>query len=146
MGKTSAKRISRRKSALTERGRSSYIEKDCFEKSRKCCSTGDSRTEDPVCTKTVRRELHKSSIYGRLSCNCFTESTAQMCQRWCHDHKAWTSDEWKSVILLDGSSALTLLPTSGRVYVWRTLSSQCLVPAESHDTWDVSGSSIVVFY
>jgi hypothetical protein len=38
MEKTSAKRISRRKSALTERDRSSYIQKDCFEKSRNYCA------------------------------------------------------------------------------------------------------------
>jgi hypothetical protein len=43
--------------------RSSYIEKDCFEKSQSCCSTGDSRAElnihleDPVFTKTIGRDV-----------------------------------------------------------------------------------------
>jgi hypothetical protein len=49
--------------------RSSYIE-DCFEKSQNYCNTGDRtaelniQLEDPVSTKTVRRELHKSNIHG----------------------------------------------------------------------------------
>jgi hypothetical protein len=48
----------------TDRKRSSYIEKDYFEKSHNYCSTVDRpelniHLEDPVSTKTVRRELHK---------------------------------------------------------------------------------------
>jgi transposase len=41
---TSPKRNSGRKSTLTEK-RSVYSEKDCFEKSRNYCSTGDRGTE-----------------------------------------------------------------------------------------------------
>jgi hypothetical protein len=53
-----------------DRKRLSYIEKDCFEKSLNHCSIGDRTAElnihleDPVSTKTVRRELHKSIIHG----------------------------------------------------------------------------------
>jgi transposase len=61
---TSAKRNSGQKSTLTERGR--HILRIVSKKSQNYCSTGDSRTkyhsEDPVSTKTVRLELHKSSI------------------------------------------------------------------------------------
>jgi predicted transcriptional regulator len=42
---TSAKGNSGRKSINTDRERSSYIDKDCFEKSQNYCSKGDSRTE-----------------------------------------------------------------------------------------------------
>jgi hypothetical protein len=44
---------------IFDRKRSSYIEKDCFEKSQNYCSTGDRTAElniyleDPVSTKTV---------------------------------------------------------------------------------------------
>jgi hypothetical protein len=57
----------------TDRKRSSYIEKDCFEKSRNYCSRGDRTAElnihleGPVSTKTVRRELHKSSVHSRAA-------------------------------------------------------------------------------
>jgi hypothetical protein len=83
--------------------RSSYNEKDCLENSQDCCSTGD-RTgelhihlEDPVSIKTVRRELHKSSIHGRaaIAKPLITESNAQTCKRWCHDHRTWTSENRK---------------------------------------------------
>jgi hypothetical protein len=57
-----------------------------------------SRTEYPSRRsrfhKTVRRELHKSSTHGRAAnaIPLITKSNAQMCKRWCHDHKTWTSD------------------------------------------------------
>jgi hypothetical protein len=56
-----------------DRKRSSYIEKNCFEKLQNYCSTGDRTAElnihleDPVSTKTLRRELHKSNIHGRAA-------------------------------------------------------------------------------
>jgi hypothetical protein len=59
------------------------------------CSTGDSTTEysfrRPRFHKTVRRELHKSSIHGRAA----TAKPLITRKRWCHDHKTWTSDNWK---------------------------------------------------
>jgi hypothetical protein len=53
--------------------------------------------EDPVSTKTVRRELHKSNIHGGAAIGkpLIIESNAQMLKGWCHDHKTWTSDNWK---------------------------------------------------
>jgi hypothetical protein len=69
-----------------DRNRSSYIEKDCFEKSPNYCSAGDRTTEldihleDPIFIKIVRRELHKSNIHGRaaIAQPLITESSAQM--------------------------------------------------------------------
>jgi hypothetical protein len=61
----------------------------------------DSRTEfhleDCVSTKTVRCELHKSSIHGRaaIAKPLITESNAHMRKRWCHNHKTRTLDNCK---------------------------------------------------
>jgi hypothetical protein len=51
--------------------------------------------EDPVSTKTGRRDLHKSNIQGRTATAkpLVTENNARMRKRWCHDHKTWTSDK-----------------------------------------------------
>jgi hypothetical protein len=66
--------------------------------------------------KNVRRELHKSNIYGTAAIvnTLITENNAKRRKRWWDDHKTWTSDEWKYVIWSDELS-FTLLPTSGRV-------------------------------
>jgi hypothetical protein len=53
--------------------------------------------EDPISTKTVQCELHKSNTHGRAA-NAeplIIESSAQMRKRWCHDNKTWTSDNRK---------------------------------------------------
>jgi hypothetical protein len=49
--------------------------------------------ENPVSTKTVRREIYKSNIHGRASIAkpLITESSAQMRNY----HKTWTSNNWK---------------------------------------------------
>jgi transposase len=143
---TSMKRNSGRKSTLTER--------DCrtLRTVSKNQSTAAQVTaelnihlQDPVFTKTVQHELHKSNIDGRAAIPkpLITESNAQMCKRWCHDHKTWTSDNWKRMIWSDESSS-TLFPTSGRVYIWRTHTEahnpECLVPTVKH-----GGSSVMVW-
>jgi hypothetical protein len=55
--------------------------------------------EDPVSTKTVRRELHKFNVYCRaaISKHLIIKSNARMHKRWFHDHKTWISDNWKRV-------------------------------------------------
>jgi hypothetical protein len=87
------------------RKRSSYIE-DCFEKSQNYCSTGDRTAElnihleDPVSTKTVRRELLKSKIHdgAAIAKPLITETNDQIKKRWRHDDETWTSDKRKRVI------------------------------------------------
>jgi guanylate kinase len=53
--------------------------------------------EDPVSTKTVRRELHKSGTDSRdaIAKPLITENNAQICKQWCNDHKTQTSDKQK---------------------------------------------------
>jgi hypothetical protein len=55
--------------------------------------------EDPVSTKAVRRELHKSNIHCRAAIPkpLITESNAEIRKRCRHDHKTCTSDNWKRV-------------------------------------------------
>jgi hypothetical protein len=54
----------------------------------------------PYLHKNCARELHKSNIHGRAATAIYliTESSAQMRKRCCHDHKIWTSDNWKPVL------------------------------------------------
>jgi hypothetical protein len=71
-------------------------------------------------------------------------------ERWCHDQKTWTSDNWKRMIWSD-ESFFTLCPTLGRVYVWRTSGSlQSGMPGCNSETQgrfcDGVGSNIVVQY
>jgi hypothetical protein len=69
----------------TDRKRSLYIEKNCFEKSPNYCSTGgrtaklNIHLEDPVYTKTAKFELHKSNIHSRAATTIHlrTESNVQ---------------------------------------------------------------------
>jgi hypothetical protein len=82
------------------RKKSLYIEKYCFEKSHSYCSTCDRTAElsicleDPVSTKIVWCELHKSNIHGRaaIAKPLITENNDQMRKRWCHNRKTSTSD------------------------------------------------------
>jgi len=48
--------------------------------------------EDPVSTKTVRREFHKSNIHGTVAIAkyLFTENKAKRRKRWSDDHKNWS--------------------------------------------------------
>ena len=97
---------------------------------------------DPVSTKTVRCELHRSNIHGRaaIANPLITESNVQTRKRWCHDHKTWTSDKRKRV-MWSHESSFALLPTSGRVYVWRTpkeaYNPKRLVQAMTHEEGSV---------
>jgi predicted transcriptional regulator len=80
-----------------DRKRSSYIEKNCFQKSHNY-STGDRRAElsihlDPVSTKIVRRR--DVSFSAAIAKCLIAESNAQICKRRYDDHKTWTSDNWK---------------------------------------------------
>jgi hypothetical protein len=71
---------------------------DFFEKSQNWAKL-NFHLEDTVSvsTKSVRCELHKSNIHGRsvIVKPLITESNSQIRKRWCHDHKTWTSDNWK---------------------------------------------------
>jgi hypothetical protein len=99
-GKTSAKRKSGRKSALTERDRRTLkraVSKNHITTSAQVTAELNIHLEDPLSTKTAQRVLHKSNIYGAAAIaeSLITESNAQMRRGLCHYHKTWTSDNWK---------------------------------------------------
>jgi hypothetical protein len=123
-----------------------YTEKDCFEKSQNYCSRGERRAElnihleDTVSTKTVRRELHESNIHGRaaIAKPLITESNAQMRKRWCSvtTIKPGRQATGNARAIWSDESSFTLLPTSERLYVWRTpreaYNPESLVPTVKH--------------
>jgi hypothetical protein len=138
---------------------SSYIEKDCFEKSQNYCSTCDRTAElnihldDPVSTKTVRRELHKSNIHGRaaIAKHLITESNAQMRKRWCHYHKTWTSDIWKLAHDLVRWVVLHAVPYARKSsHFWRTpkeaYNPECLVLTVKHRGGSVMVGAAIWWY
>jgi len=55
--------------------------------------------EDPVSTKIVRRELHRSNIHiiAETAKRLPTESNVKRRRIWCDAHKTRTSDDWKYV-------------------------------------------------
>jgi hypothetical protein len=93
---TSAKKNSERNFYM-DRKRSSYTEKDYFEYHRngaRATAELNTHSEDLISARSVRRELHQSSIHSRVAIAkpLVTVSSAQMHKRWCHDHKSWTSN------------------------------------------------------
>jgi hypothetical protein len=60
----------------------------------------DIHLEDSVSTKSVWHELHKSNIRGKaaIAKPLITICNDQMCKHWMshHNHKTWTSGNWKS--------------------------------------------------
>jgi hypothetical protein len=63
------------------------------------CSTGDSRTEYSSwrpCSHTQNCGFTNPTFtVGLQLLNLIAGSNAQMSKQWCHDHKTWTSDNWK---------------------------------------------------
>jgi hypothetical protein len=106
--------------------------------------------ENPVSTKTVRRELHKSNIHGRaaIAKPLITESNAQMCKRWCHDQKTKTIRQLETRVRWSDESSFTLFRTSGRVYL-RLQNSQSGILGTNSETRGKFcgglGSNIMVF-
>jgi hypothetical protein len=114
--------------------------------------------ENPVSTKTVQCELHKSNIHSRAATakTLIIKSNAQMCKQWCHDHKTLTSDNQttgNACMIWSGDLSFTLFPTSGRVYIWRR-AKEAYNPdawlAFNSETWgrfcDGLGGNIMLLY
>jgi hypothetical protein len=113
----------------------------------------DGRTEysswKPYSTRTVRRELHKSSINGRALIDkiLIIESNTKMSRGWCQDYKTWTSENrttGNARVIWSDESFFTLLPTTGRFYVWRipkeAYNPECLVKTVKY-----GGDSVMVW-
>jgi transposase len=103
--------------------------------------------EDPVSTKTVQHELHKSNIHGRaaITKSLITESNGQTCKRWCHVNiKPGHQITGNASVIWSNESFFMLFPTAGRVYIWRTpkeaYNLECLVPTVKH-----GGGSVMIW-
>lgn len=100
--------------------------------------------EEPVSTRTVRRELHKMGMHGRAAIKkpLIKPANASKRNRWCKAHRNWRA-QWQKVVYSD-ESTFTLFPTTGRVYVWRTPKEaydlDCLKPTVKH-----GGGSVMVW-
>jgi transposase len=148
-GKTSsAKRNSGRKEKLSERDRrvlKRIVRSKKKTTAAKVTAELNQHLDSPVSTITVRRYLHKENIYGRTAIPkpLVTDANAKRRVEWCHKHKTWSMDKWKTVIWSDESS-FTLFPTTGRVHVWRTPAQaydpDCLRPTVKH-----GGGSVMVW-
>jgi transposase len=97
---TSVKRNSGQKSTLAERDRYTLkriVLKNHITTAAQVTAELNIHHEHPVSIKTVIHELHKSNIHGTAATPkpLIIESNAQMRKRWCHNHKTWTSDNWK---------------------------------------------------
>jgi transposase len=97
----SPKRNSGRKSTMTERYRRTLRTVSKNHRTTAAHTTAELyiHHENTVSTKTLRHELQHPNIHGRaaIAKPLITESNAQMRKLLCHDHKTWTSDNWKRV-------------------------------------------------
>jgi hypothetical protein len=95
------KRNSQQKSTLTETDHRSLriVSKNHTTRAPHVTAKLNTHPEDPVSSKTLRREIRKSNMHGRAATAkpLITESNAQMRKRWCHGHETWTPDYCKRV-------------------------------------------------
>ena len=148
-GKTSsAKQNSGRKRKLSERNRRALnriVRVDRKTTAPKITAELNEHLQNPVSTKTVRRELHKAGFHGRAAIRKPLLSKTNVSKRleWCRNLQNWSIEQWKNVIFSDESS-FTLFPTSGRVYVWRqpkeAYDPTCILPTVKH-----GGGSVMIW-
>lgn len=147
-GKTTADKSTGRKPKLDSRQKRSLkriVRKDRRITAVKATASLNDSLEEPVSTRTVRRELHKMGMHGRAAIKkpLIRPANAAKRNRWCKAHKDWRIAQWKKVVYSD-ESTFTLFPTTGRVYVWRTPKEaydlDCLKPTVKH-----GGGSVMVW-
>ena len=148
-GKTSSlKQNSGRKRKLSDKDRRTLtriVRKDHKNTAPKITAEINDHLENPVSSKTVRRELHKAGFHGRAAIRKPLLSQTNIAKRleWSRNLQNWSLEQWKNVIFSDESS-FTLFPTSGRVYVWRqpkeTFDPDCLLPTVKH-----GGGSVMIW-
>jgi hypothetical protein len=133
---------------------SSYIEKDCFEKSQTYCSIGGSRTEYSSRRLCFYKNflMWASKIYSRLQLlnlsllilllRCVNDGVTTM--------KPGHQTTANARVIWSDESPFTLFPTSGRVYDWRTPKETCnpefLVPTVKHGEGSVMVWAAISWY
>ncbi|XP_076065314.1 uncharacterized protein LOC143039321 [Oratosquilla oratoria] len=116
---SSAKRNSDRNPKLPDRDRRTLqriVARQHKTTAAKVTAELNTHLRNPVSTKTVRRELHKANIHGRaaIAKPLITDANAKLRKKWCHEHKTWTLDDWKNVVI-SGYSAGPLIHITGRM-------------------------------
>jgi hypothetical protein len=122
---------------------------DCFEESQNYCSIGDRTAElnihleDPVSTKTVQRELHKSNIHGRAAIAKPLKVMLSCVNNGVITIKPGHQTTGNMYLTWSDELSFTLFPTSGRVYIRRTpkdgYNLECQIQTVKHR----EGSSMV---
>ncbi|GFW28397.1 transposable element Tcb1 transposase [Trichonephila clavipes] len=96
---TSSKPNSGRKSKLADRHRR-VLKHIVAQKHKQSLSEitfeMNSHFQDPISTKTLKREIHAANIYGRIIRKTMVTATNafKRCQ-WCRDHKGWSPQQGK---------------------------------------------------
>ncbi|KAF2353431.1 Transposase Tc1-like [Trinorchestia longiramus] len=121
--KSSARHRSGQNSKLSERDcrtLNRIVRQDRKTTTPKITTELNEHLQNPVSSKTVRREQHKSGFHGRAAIRELMLLNKNVSKRleWCRNLQNWSLEQWKNVIFSDESS-FTLFPTFGRVYVWR---------------------------
>src|SRR5712675_1264499 len=92
------------------------------------------RTEEPVCSSTVRRALHKHHVTGRAAAKkLMLPPTVRFArQRWCRELSGRGIEYWKNIIFSDETRIG--LTSDVRVWVWRRpgerFASDCTIPRD----------------
>jgi hypothetical protein len=101
----------------------------------------------------TNRTISKQSIYCGVwgdKVGTITESNAQMCKQWCHNHKTWTSDKCKHTPVMVRWVVLHIVPYIGKSlrleYNQGSLQLECVIPTVKHWEGSVQQYRVTAFY
>ncbi len=95
--------------------------------------------------RTIRRELNKMHLYGRVACKkpFLSKSHKKSRLEWAYKYVNYSEEQWNRVLWSD-ESRFKLFGSDGRCYVWRTVNSQ-LEEKNLSSTVKFGGGSIMVW-
>lgn len=90
------------------------VKKDHKNTAPKIAAELNDHLENPISSKTVKRELQKAGFHGRAAIRkpLLSQSNNSKCLNWSRNLQNWSLEQWKNVIFSDKSS-VTLFLTSG---------------------------------
>jgi hypothetical protein len=140
----------------TDRKRSSYVEKDCFEKPCNYCSTGESRTEysswRPCFHKNV--DMSFTNPASKVGLQLLNLWLLKVMLRFIIDGvmtiKPGHQTNWNMCMVWSDESSFMLFATSGRDYIWRApkeaYNLECLVLRVKHGGDSVTVWAAILWY
>jgi len=145
-GTTAVRKRSGRPPKLSERYRRALV---CMASKNRRASLRDLTSEiskvAPVSERTVSRSLHSCGLrcVFAIAKPCLTSDQAKRRLAWARFHQSWQQEDWDRVIWSDESS-FQLIPSGGRVRVWRRKTEkyrkECLAPTIKH-----GGGSVTIW-